>query len=491
MLVYGKRGDYLIEDEFKVTQNWFDFKLLSKQMLDREFLKGHFKSSLFKLPFNDYNLYSGILNGLKTIPFKNSIKNNFGNDISNVNKVLNNAILRFFMKYDYSTFPYDLKNFKKDIDLRIWQDWGFYNSVKNLNHLNVYPTFFHGQYDRKTNLGFVPRFWSSRSFLTPSSLDQNRSFYIGFLQLFQLFFFIFNFIFMWGSFRYYITKADQIDKSKQVDKRIELLIRIYWILLFIFVLFILFLQYFTYDISWLKDAFLYHFYSFYITVCNHSAGGFLTPYEYKIPHNFVHISVHNPYISKTLFVFMSYMRIYEYILFFLSIIIIFEIVKRLYMKTPESYLIFFVLQFSILNYLFLTTSIVELFFVGKEKLMLFSALCILFTSFILWFHGSGYRICFTKDRYYPYIIKLDIPANNIIGNPNILIKALLFYLNIFKNSFIFYFFILLRGIRKYLINIIFKIFNKFKKYILNKKKVRSERNELIKRRLDKTYNKND
>ena len=160
---------------------------------------------------------------------------------------------------------------------------------------------------------------------------------------------------------------------------------------------------------------MYHFYSFYITICNSTAGnGFLTPYEYKLPYGFIHITAHNPYISKTIFTFISYMRMYEYILFFVSIIIIFEIIKRFYMRTPKSYLIFLILQFSILNYLFLTTSVVELFFVGKKTLMFFTALFILFTSFILWFHGSGYRIVQLNNKYRFSIIKLDIPTNDLL-----------------------------------------------------------------------------
>ena len=257
-LIYGKRGDYVISDEFELAREWFINKFFLRQQYDHELVEKYINSELSKLPFNYYNIYTGVSWGLRTIPFYEEIHRNYLNDFD---EILNKALIRFFEKYNTDLnykledfkeevdlnykledfkeevdLNYKLENFKEEIDLKFWGDWAFANSMKDLFYLNLYPTS-ESPYDYKneSNLGFIPRFWRSRSYITPNSLDQTRSLYSVFLQLFQLGFFLFNFIFMWGTFKYYITKVDRNDQNnKQVDKRIEFLINIYWFLLISF-----------------------------------------------------------------------------------------------------------------------------------------------------------------------------------------------------------------------------------------------------------------
>lgn len=511
--VYGKRIDYSLDSEFDKAKFWYDSTFTKRMQKDRELLKGLVDMKIPAIIFNNYDLYSGVVDNLYAVPIQD-IDTGFdkGNSSSTLLEsfILENDKLHDDFEFDIAASrktpsgaeadrklklnsgPNDsLEQFRKVVDFSFLYEW--------LRDKNISKTFSLPLYSIKKSggdlgsltmdFGYIPRFWRDRSFKTALRLDETRSVYLIFLQIFQALFFIFNFIFIWATFRYYLNRLSLQNTEMKADKRVEFLIKVYWCLLFCFLLFFIVVQYFTYDSTWLRDCVSYHFYSFYIAVCDakESISGltFTKVDDYtRVPPRFERVGGYNPFSSHALFVFVSYMSLYHYILFFMSIIVIFEVVKRTYMRTVESYLIFLFLQFLILNYLFFTTSMIEVFFIGKETLMLFTAFAIFFVAFILWFHGSGRRVKI-RDRYIPYIIKLPIPDNSIVGNPDLLIKTLVAYYDHFKLVFP----VIIKDILQVVTGAISWLFNyvksEIKSFIIHRKSIWARREALSDRILEK------
>ena len=515
--VYGKRSDYSLDNEFDKAQLWFDSNFVKQRQRDRKLLAGLVNMKLPTIAFKNYDLYTSVVNELETVPIQ-GIDTSF--DESKSGSFLKSFILENADElYDNLDFNIDAsvanREYYQNIDpmigydkddlasnleileqIRKMVDFSFlYEWLRDKNIAMDFNMLIHEikkEQDYKNaalEFGYIPRFWRDREFKTALKLDETRSTYTIFLQVFQALFFIFSCIFTWATIRNYVSKSNSQNPKMKGDKRVEFLIKVYWSILFSFIIFFIAIQYFTYDATWLKDCVSYHFYSFYIAVCDAKASfsNFTFPVAdsyTQMPPNFKRLGGYTPYSSHTLFVFISYLSLYQYILFFTSIIVIFETVKRVYMKTVESYLIFLLLQFTMLNYLFFTTSVIEVFFIGKETLMLFTALIIFFLAFMLWFHGSGRRIKI-RDQYIPYVIKLEVPDNTIVGNPDLIIASLISYYDHIK--------LILPVIVKDLVQIISAMFiqtfnyirTKFRVFKLHRFNVKEKRRILSERMLKK------
>ena len=99
-------------------------------------------------------------------------------------------------------------------------------------------------------------------------------------------------------------------------------------------------------------------------------------------------------------------------------------------------------------------------------------------------HRSTHRSTH-RDQFIPYIIKLSVPDNNIVGNPDLIIRTLVVYYDRFKLVFP----VIVKDVIQLLIGTILWAFNyiknKFKSFITHRELIWAKRRALSDRILKK------